>query len=176
MKKDVEYCLNELDHLVSYVHGHVEELRRKIENSGGMTDYKGWSYIIIHHSLTKDSETISWNAIRKYHIRTKGWRDIGYHFGVELIRNSYEILYGRSLLRAGAHTTGMNINSIGICCVGDYDVIPPPERMYDKLAFLVKDLMEIFSIPVENVKGHSDYAEKSCPGDSFDMDKLRSLL
>ena len=36
-------------------------------------------YILIHSSGTKDSETLSWGAIRQYHIFDNGWIAIGYH-------------------------------------------------------------------------------------------------
>jgi hypothetical protein len=46
-------------------------------------------YIVIHHSLTPDNQTVSWNAIRRYHIDVNKWADIGYHYGIENINGAY---------------------------------------------------------------------------------------
>jgi len=125
------------------------------------------THIIIHHSLTEDGKTVSWGAIRFYHVHKNGWAQIGYQLGIELIGNHYEILMGRMLNEVGAHTVGMNSHSIGICMVGNFDLEPPPNAQLDLLVSLTRSLMEIFDIPIENVKRHADYAPKSCPGKLF---------
>ena len=51
--------------------------------------------IIIHHSAGPDSKIQNWGQIRRYHIDHNGWRDIGYHYGIELVGYDYEILLGR---------------------------------------------------------------------------------
>jgi Negative regulator of beta-lactamase expression len=126
--------------------------------------------IIIHHSATKDSGTVSWGAIRRYHIKECGWSDIGYHFGIELVSDvvasAYEILVGRSLSLAGAHTTGHNANSIGICMVGDFDAAPPPQEQLEKLRLLIRELKLIFP-SIAKIAFHRDYANKTCPGKLF---------
>jgi len=126
--------------------------------------------IIIHHSATKDSGTVSWGAIRRYHTQTNKWNDIGYHFGIELVSDvvasAYEILVGRSLTLAGAHTTGHNANSIGICMVGDFDAEPPPQEQVEKLRLLIRELKIIFS-SIGKISFHRDYANKTCPGKMF---------
>ena len=44
-----------------------------------------WTHIMIHHSATEDSQTLSWQAIRRFHMTDPEhlWADIGYHAGVE---------------------------------------------------------------------------------------------
>ena len=133
-------------------------------------------YIILHHSLTKDGKTVSWGAIRNYHVNHLGWRDIGYHLGIELIGGQYEILMGRMLNDTGAHCRGMNTKSIGICFVGNFDIEQPPLEQWWKGVKLARSLMEIFDIPAENVKGHTDFSPKTCPGKLFDLDKFREDL
>ena len=139
-----------------------------------------WTHIIIHHSLTQDGRTISWEAIRKYHIDIQGWRDIGYHFGIELLPDGvYHILTGRPLNQPGAHCKeeGMNQKGIGFCFVGNYDLIAPPTEMIVKAAAYIKGLIDVFGIIPANVRGHRDYATyKSCPGRLFDMSQFRDLL
>ena len=164
-------------------------------------DFMKPEYVIIHHSLTKDSKTVSWQAIRKYHmsyayndqIITKDeaealeaqgkvtkhpWKNIGYHFGIELVNDEYEILLGRFFNETGAHTVEQNMNnlSLGICCVGNFDSIEPPKEQWDKCLFLVRAICSTFGISKDHVKGHRDFAHKSCPGNLWDMEKFKAQL
>lgn len=146
-------------------------------------------YIIVHHSMTKDSGTKSWDAIRKYHIENMGMNDIGYHKGIEDIGGVITVMEGRADTISGAHTKelGMNSKSIGICVVGDYDVIAPAQSYLDILRELCNAYMVNYDIPVKNILGHRevglmagyDWTKgqfKTCPGRLFDMDVLRKFI
>lgn len=133
--------------------------------------------IIIHHSLTTDSGTVSWGAIRTYHVESLGWSDIGYHWGIEMMRGQCEIVMGRMPDRQGAHCVGHNDASIGVCFVGNFDFIAPQPEQWEKGVEVIKWLMREFRIPPQNVKGHRYYNNtKTCPGRMFDMGKLRADL
>ncbi len=146
-------------------------------------------FIIIHHSATADGRTFSWGAIRRYHTQERGWNDIGYHVGVELVGDSYETLVGRMLDVEGAHCKelGMNSLGIGVCLVGSYDEAAPPETALSKLREVVRWLMRAYDIPPRNVLGHREAGlragydwragqYKSCPGKLFDMEEFRASL
>jgi len=137
-------------------------------------------FIMVHHSLTKDGETVSWGAIERYHRETRGWTDIGYHFGVENIAGDQYAVVGRPEHRpAAACPQGeMNRLAIHVCCVGNFDLAPPSQAM---LQLVVKrvliPVMDRYGITPERIVGHHQYnPAKSCPGTKFDLAKLRLLI
>ena len=135
--------------------------------------------IILHHSATKDSGTVSWNAIRRYHVNVCSWGDIGYHFGIEFItdpgdpKGSYEIITGRTLDRAGAHTSGQNSSSIGVCFVGNFDEGPVPPEQWRQGVKIVKWLCTHYGILPKDIYGHREFSPKTCPGAQFDIEAFR---
>lgn len=133
--------------------------------------------IVIHHSLTEDGQTVSWGAIRRYHTQELGWRDIGYHYGIEMVGGSYEVLLGRMMNETGAHCKqeGMNYKSLGICFVGNFDEIEVPGDQWVVGIKLVTSLCEVLGIGVDKIYGHREFASyKSCPGTNFDIDVFRA--
>jgi hypothetical protein len=146
-------------------------------------------YVVVHHSLTKDGLVVDWEAIRRYHIETNGWSDIGYHHGLERVGSAIVVQVGRPEFMPGAHCkeAGMNGRSIGICVVGNFDLAPPDLEMLKALRDICFAVMVNYAIPVGNVIGHRDAGlmagfdwrkgqYKTCPGRLFPMEALRSLI
>jgi len=135
-----------------------------------------WSHIIIHHSLTKDGNVNDWSAITNYHKNVMQFADCGYHAGLEIVDGSIVYQVGRPLDLQGAHTLGMNDRAIGICIVGNFDIVAPSNAHYFLTANLCKAFMGRFGIPSCNVLPHREYAYKTCPGKLFDMIRLRNEI
>jgi len=146
-------------------------------------------FLILHHSVTKDGQTADWEAIRKYHKETNGWSDIGYHYGIERVGGSLVLQVGRPESQPGAHTKEMHMNlkSIGICVVGNFDLAPPGLEVLRFLADICRRKVAEYGIPVQAVLGHREVGlmagfdwkkgqYKSCPGKYFPMDTLRAML
>lgn len=121
--------------------------------------------IIVHCADTPEGRDDKAADIRRWH-KARGFNDIGYHYVVDL---DGTIEPGRDVTIAGAHTTGRNADSIGVCYVGgaDTDMKPKDTRTEEQktaLRLLLKYLVQKY--PGAKIYGHRDFANKSCP--SFD--------
>jgi len=135
--------------------------------------------IIIHHSLTKDGRVVDWDAIRRYHIQTRHFTDIGYHFGLERVNGKLTWQIGRDPRTMGAHTKEyrMNHKSLGVCVVGNFDNHEPDNETYHFLAKRVAKLCREYDLNSLDIDPHHKYTPyKSCPGKMFDMAYLRRLV
>lgn len=109
------------------------------------------------------------------------WADIGYQFGVERVGGAVILQEGRPLTMPGAHCNqhgpdgiSLNLTSIGICFVGDFDLEPPADDVYEAGAMLCSSLIMKFpTIRPDRIWPHRQFAPwKTCPGTRFDMDRL----
>lgn len=132
--------------------------------------------VILHCSATQDYpednpafDLIGAADIREWHIRERGWSDIGYHV---IIRRTGEIETGRKLSVPGAHTRGHNHDSIGICYVGTR--APTPEQI-NALEDIFLILRREYGLDYGDWYGHYEFTKKKiCPG--IPMDLVRGFL
>lgn len=123
--------------------------------------------IIVHCSATKEEQDIKTETIRDWHVNGNHWKDIGYHYIVELDGSIHN---GRAESIAGAHCSGHNADSIGVCYVGGVakDGKTPKDTRTDaqkqSLLKLLKELKAKY--PNATIHGHREFAAKACP--SFD--------
>lgn len=119
--------------------------------------------IIVHCSATPEGREVDVATIRKWHL-ARGFNDIGYHYVVYLDGSVHA---GRAEAKVGAHVTGHNSHSIGVCYVGGMDAAnkkakdtrTPEQRagLLDLLAYLHA------KYPNATIHGHREFAAKACP-------------
>lgn len=119
--------------------------------------------IIVHCTASYEGQPMTVEAIRRMHIRERGWSDIGYHYVVYLDGSIHE---GRNVNISGAHCTGHNTHSIGVVYVGGLlrngkaaDTRTPAQKA--GLLKLLKELKRLY--PKATIHGHREYANKACP-------------
>lgn len=127
------------------------------------------SEIIVHCSATPEGKDYTVDQIRQWH-KQRGFSDIGYHY---VIYRDGTVVPGRNIDIAGAHCTGHNAHSIGICYIGGCasdGKTPKDTRTPEQKAALLKVLQGFRTIyPYAAIHGHRDFANKACP--SFDATK-----
>lgn len=131
--------------------------------------------IIVHCSATPEGRHVTTADIKRAHLN-RGFSDIGYHYVVYLDGSVHE---GRDVNVSGAHCTGHNSNSIGVCYIGGVDKNMKPKdtrtpAQKTSLVKLVRKLLQIYRLPASRVYGHYQFANKACP--SFKIESLRKQL
>lgn len=120
--------------------------------------------IVVHHAAAKSASS---EDIHKWHLNN-GWAGIGYQF---VVRKTGVIETGRPIDKVGAHCTGHNNDSIGICFEGNFD----EEKIGDAQLTAGKELIVYLrSLYGDNIKivRHKDLASTACPGKNFPFDDL----
>ncbi|MGW7703386.1 N-acetylmuramoyl-L-alanine amidase [Kitasatospora sp. NPDC054768] len=152
--------------------------------------------VFVHHTDTAtdyacaDAPRVI-RAIYQYHVKTNGWRDIGYNFLVDRCGTVYEGRAGGVERPVqGAHTLGFNADSSGIAALGTYVDGRPPQPLVDGLAALAAWKLGLEAQPADGrtkltsssgasryprgsvvefdaVSGHRDAVATECPGNAL---------
>lgn len=124
--------------------------------------------IILHCAATREGKDYTVADITAWH-KERGFATIGYHY---VIYRDGSVYKGRPEEQMGAHVTGHNATSIGICYIGGLDKNGNPKdtrtpEQRSSLIELVNDLKARY--PNAKVYGHYEFAAKACP--CFDVKK-----
>lgn len=118
--------------------------------------------IIIHCSATPEGRKVTVDEIRQWHLQ-RGWKDIGYHYIIYLDGTIHK---GRPESVIGAHCSGYNKNSIGICYIGgcNKNMQPKDTRTVGQKRALLEILRRLKrDYPNATLHGHNEFAKKACP-------------
>lgn len=119
--------------------------------------------IIIHCSATPEGHDYTVADINRWH-KQRGWKGIGYHY---VVYRDGSVHAGRKIEEIGAHCTGQNVNSIGICYIGGMtaDNKQPKDTRTPAQKAALRDLVELLrtEYPNATIHGHKEFANKACP-------------
>lgn len=140
----------------------------------------GISRITVHHdgmtAFTSTSQSAAaqrLEAIRRSHVDSRGWADIGYHYIVDPAGRVWE---GRPIDRQGAHVADNNEHNLGVMMLGNYDEQAPTNAASKALDDFVAAMMRKYRVPVNRVYTHQEIRPTACPGRSLQrvMESARS--
>ncbi|MFT4263056.1 MAG: FG-GAP-like repeat-containing protein [Nocardioides sp.] len=137
----------------------------------------------VHHTVNANDYTAAEvpgiiRSIYAYHVKSKGWRDIGYNFLVDRFGRIWEGRYGgvdRAVV--GAHTENYNSYSFAMSAIGNYDIAQPSQEIIGAYASLFAWKLGISGVSAaatnvtigkkvfaSSIMGHRDTKSTACPG------------
>ena len=134
--------------------------------------------IVLHHSATHGGSASAFE--RDHRTRLGG---LAYHFivgnGSGAGDGEVETGYRWRDQIPGPHTKNqpVNLESIGVCVVGDLRAQAPTEKQLLALLDLLEKLCRECGIPADRIRCHKEVdPETACPGRGLPMDDLRALV
>ena len=146
----------------------------------------------VHHSASGNNYRCSQassviRSIYRYHVKSSGWRDIGYNFLVDKCGTIYEGRAGGVAKPVmGAHTLGFNTNSMGVAVLGTFSSAKPPAAAVKAIARLAAWKLGLYgvnprgktyltsgggnlyakgaNVRLNVISGHRDGFATECPG------------
>ena len=121
--------------------------------------------IVLHHAA---AHTCTAQQIDNWH-KGNGWSGIGYHF---FIRKDGSIYRGRPEWAVGAHASGRNSDTIGVCVEGNYE---EEKTMPQTQKNSVKEILRYLKgkYPKAELKGHRDVGATGCPGKYYPLQEMK---
>jgi hypothetical protein len=136
----------------------------------------------VHHTVNANGYTRAEvpgiiRSIYAYHVRSRGWSDIGYNFLVDRFGRIWEGRYGgvdRAVV--GAHTLGFNDDSFAASAIGNYQIVKPSAAMIQAYGTLYAWKLSLHGVDASStrqyvtsrwfqaINGHRDAASTLCPG------------
>lgn len=145
----------------------------------------------VHHTAASNNYRCSQapsiiRGIYRYHVKSSGWRDIGYNFLVDKCGKIYEGRAGGVTRPVqGAHTYGFNVNTMGVAVLGSFGSAKPPAKALDGVAKLTAWKLGLYGVNargktamtsgggkyakgkrvrMHTISGHRDGFNTECPG------------
>ncbi len=149
----------------------------------------------VHHTVNANGYSRSevpgiLRSIYAYHVKSRGWSDIGYNYLIDRFGRIWEGRYGgvdRPVV--GAHTLGYNDDSFAASAIGNYQIVKPSTAMIQAYATLFAWKLSLHGVNADSthqwvtkrwfqaINGHRDAAATLCPGQYLynKIPKIRKL-
>ncbi|MFI5696111.1 N-acetylmuramoyl-L-alanine amidase [Kribbella sp. NPDC051586] len=135
----------------------------------------------VHHTADRNDYTRTQvpamvRAMYAYHVKSRGWCDLGYNFLVDRFGRVFEGRFGGAQLPVlGAHTASFNSNSFGVAVIGNFEQAAPPAAMLESTARVIawkldanyrspQATIRLDGSSLHTVSGHRDTKATACPG------------
>ena len=133
--------------------------------NGALTARSKTDYIVLHHA---EASKCSAADVDRWH-KDNGWSGIGYHF---FVRKDGSIYRGRPIWAHGAHVSGKNNCSIGVCAEGRYGIETMPETQKKAICELIVYIKNIYSNA--KIVGHREIGDSDCPGKNYPLEDIKA--